>query len=103
MYSDDPMRPHSDHPTGSDIIDIALERHHTLLIGTDPDRLEVTLKHFLKRNVGRILWLHEGKILFEGNGDVFRRDREDIGDSISLPDDSHKASAQRFLQIVRSA
>lgn len=97
MYCDDP---NESGPTGSAIIDLAIERKHAMVIGTDPDRLEVTLRHFLQRNTGRILWLHNGERLFEGTCGDFRRTRGATCDSIPQPQGS---SDNNFLHAVRMA
>lgn len=71
-----------------------------MVIGTDPDRLEVTLRHFLERNTGRIPWLNNGDRLFEGTCGDFRRERSATCDNIP---ELQSSSDKEFLHAVRMA
>ena len=80
LYCDDPTNESC--PTGPGIIDLVLERKHAMLIGTDPDRVEVTLHHFLQRDAGRILWLDKGTIYFDGNSEEFWDEKRRLCESL---------------------
>lgn len=97
IFCDDP---NEGGPTGPAIIDLVIQRKHAMLIGTDPDRLEVTLRHFLQRDAGRIFWLHNGEKLFDGTCRDFRRARRAACESVPPPKSS---SEEKFLEAVRIA
>jgi hypothetical protein len=59
VYADDPK-------LGAEIIEVAWERNLTLMIGSDPDRLADTLGQFVERVGGRILWLENGRVFWDG-------------------------------------
>jgi hypothetical protein len=67
-YADDPEN-------GPDVIETAHERNLTLLIGSAPGlpekRLQNTLGRFLQKGVGRILWLYNGSVFWEGSVEMF--------------------------------
>jgi energy-coupling factor transporter ATP-binding protein EcfA2 len=100
VFCDDPMYPAgTSTPTGSQIIDIALERGLTLMIGADPDRLQQTLSHFLNRETGRILWLHEGRTYFDGSISQFGQRRRALCSSL----EDGTIQTTRFIEIILKA
>lgn len=54
-----------------DLIDVAVEKHLTLMTGSDPERLETALEHFLGAQSGRILWLEKGRRFYDGTAAEF--------------------------------
>jgi hypothetical protein len=97
VYCDDPHLPR---PTGPAIIDLAFERQHPMIIATDPDRLEVTLRRFLERSRGRIVWLDEGERYFEGPAPEFLEQRQSL--CARLPTSGHSCDV-KFIQAVLAA
>ena len=98
IYCDDPNE--GGCPTGAEIINLVLERQHTMLVGTDPDRLQVTLRHFLRREAGRVLWLHEGKGYFEGSTSQFQARRTELCTKLQS---AKSDSDAKFLRAILSA
>jgi hypothetical protein len=66
IYCDDPLFPHTQHSSSREIIDTVRKRSLTMMIASDPDRLQGTLEHLLIYQTSRILWLHNGRVFWHG-------------------------------------
>lgn len=104
IYCDDPIMrdpaTNEDYSSAPAILDRVLERKLTMLIGTDPDRLQVALSHFLIGGMGSILWLCEGEIVFSGSIAEFLKERAALFDRFYPSDNELNEELGKFRSAV---
>lgn len=71
IYCDDPLFPYTPDSSSREMIDIIRERSLTMMITSDPDRIQRTLEHLLNSQTSRILWLLNGRIFWNGQAGEF--------------------------------
>ncbi|MBI3799290.1 MAG: hypothetical protein HY268_20285 [Deltaproteobacteria bacterium] len=66
IYCDDPLFPHTQNSSSREILDTVRKRSLTMMMASDPDRLQGTLEYLLTHQTSRILWLCNGRVFWNG-------------------------------------
>lgn len=67
IYCDDPLFPHTQNSSSREMLGTVRRRALTMMIASDPDRLQGILEDLLTHQTSRILWLQHGQIFWEGS------------------------------------
>ena|SRR5215813_8969672 len=85
-----------------EMIDIVRERSLTMMITSDPDRIQGTLEHLLLNQTSRILWLLNGRVFWDGSAGEFCTSIDDLCHQYQS-ENKEGLGTEGFLKKVRSA